>query len=143
MLEGRYANVQTCTSKSNDQEYFVRVINKAQIFWKDDTILREIKILTKLKHEHVMTVIDKWETADDICMVMESTEVQYTHPQTLHTPFFLHHSPLYTHTHTQTHLYLIHADDLYSCFPCMGPHTSSTPCSYFQVYLRAWDTFLW
>lgn len=105
MLEGRYANVQTCTSKSNDQEYFVRVINKAQIFWKDDTILREIKILTKLKHEHVMTVIDKWETADDICMVMESTEVQYTHPQTLHTPFFLHHSPLYTHTHTHKHIY--------------------------------------
>ncbi len=75
MHEGRYATVHACTSKTSDQEYFVRVFNKAKIFWNDDHILREIKILTKLRHEHVMTVIDQWETSDEICMVMEPTEV--------------------------------------------------------------------
>ena len=80
--EGKYASVKPCIRKADGQEYFMRVIDKAKIFWKDDAVLREVKIMTKLKHEHVMRVIDNWETSDEICMVIEPTEVCCPHPLT-------------------------------------------------------------
>ena len=80
--EGKYASVKPCTRKGDGQEYFMRVIDKAKIFWNDDAVLREVKIMTKLKHEHIMRVIDHWETSDDICMVIEPTEVRRQHPHT-------------------------------------------------------------
>lgn len=73
--EGRFASVKICKGKMDEKEYLLRVISKANVFWHDDLILKEIRIMTKLRHQNIMQVVDQWESSDEMCLVMEQIEV--------------------------------------------------------------------
>ena len=77
--EGQFASVKTCKGKADEKEYLLRVISKANVFWHDDLILREIRIMTKLRHQNIMQVVDQWESSDEMCLVMEQIEVIIVH----------------------------------------------------------------
>ena len=75
IAEGNFATIKNCTDKDENKEFLLRVIQKAKVFGKDDKLLREIEIMRMIRHENVLTVQDYWESMNEVCMVMESIEV--------------------------------------------------------------------
>lgn len=75
IAEGKFAAVKYCCDKADNKEFLLRVIHKARVFGKDDKILQEIDIMRMIRHENVLMVQDYWESADEVCMVMEPIEV--------------------------------------------------------------------
>jgi len=74
--EGRYAAVKQASHRDTGTEHYLRAISKTKTFMNDDSVLREVAMVTKLKHNHIMSVVDSWETPQEICLVMEPTEVR-------------------------------------------------------------------
>lgn len=72
---GKYAIIKEVTEKCTGREFLLRVIRKSKVFGQHDLIYNELKILKVLSHENIMKVVDKWETHDDIWLVMEDVKV--------------------------------------------------------------------
>lgn len=80
IMEGSFSAVKHCSNKQSSKEFLLRVVEKARVFGRDDKILQEVAIMRQLRHDNVLTIVDYWETKEDICMVMEPIEVcQHSH----------------------------------------------------------------
>ena len=75
IAEGNYAIVKQCKEKASNRHFVLRVINKAKVFWQEDLVNNELKIMKSLRHENILQVVDDWETSDEICLVLEQIEV--------------------------------------------------------------------
>ena len=73
---GNYAVVRDCRHKSTNENFVLKVINKAKIFGHEDLIEGELEITRKLRnHQSILQLVDEWESSDDIFLVLESIEV--------------------------------------------------------------------
>ena len=75
VAEGNYAIVKQCKEKASNRHFVLRVINKAKVFWQEDLVNNELKIMKSLRHENILQVVDDWETSDEICLILEQIEV--------------------------------------------------------------------
>ncbi|KAK2949027.1 putative Calcium/calmodulin-dependent protein kinase type 1 [Blattamonas nauphoetae] len=72
--EGNFAKVKKAKHKKTGKQVAIKMIDKAKII-KDPhqlkSIISEIGIMKELKHANIVQLLDVYETADRLCLVME------------------------------------------------------------------------
>eukprot|EP00794_Sanderia_malayensis_P007292 gene7292-8107_t len=69
--DGNFAVVRECRNRRSGVDYALKVINKAKVRGKEHMIENEILILRRVKHPHIVQLIEEFETAKEILLVME------------------------------------------------------------------------
>jgi serine/threonine protein kinase len=78
---GSSAVVRKCIHLGTKEQYAVKIINQQNLRLQTDAairreqLVREIKLLSKLKHQHIVNMHDYVETPDTLFVVMELVEV--------------------------------------------------------------------
>ena len=71
--EGNFAKVKLSIYKPTNEEFAIKIINKAILKQKmKNTIFRETKIISKLKHPNIITVFQIIEDIDNYYIIMEN-----------------------------------------------------------------------
>ena len=78
MKRGAFATVQLCTSKKDGKQYAVKVIQKKPS--QMESLESEIRIMSMVNHEHIVRLVDLFDTPTHIYMVLE-LYVPYTKEQ--------------------------------------------------------------
>ncbi|XP_032242201.1 serine/threonine-protein kinase DCLK1 isoform X6 [Nematostella vectensis] len=69
--DGNFAVVRECKHRKTNKEYALKIINKAKVKGKEHMIENEISILRRVKHNHIVELIEEYETPREIFLVME------------------------------------------------------------------------
>jgi len=69
--DGNFAVVRECRHRKTGSDFALKVINKAKVRGKEHMIENEILILRQVKHEHIVELIEEFETPKEILLVME------------------------------------------------------------------------
>ena len=71
--EGNFAKVKLCTFKPTKEEFAIKIINKIKLKQKmKHTLFQEIEIISKLKHQNIITVYQIIEDPENYYIVMEN-----------------------------------------------------------------------
>ncbi|XP_065058656.1 serine/threonine-protein kinase DCLK2-like isoform X2 [Rhopilema esculentum] len=69
--DGNFAVVRECRHRKSGLSFALKVINKAKVRGKEHMIENEILILRKVKHRHIVQLVEEFETPKEILLVME------------------------------------------------------------------------
>lgn len=69
--DGNFALVKACVSRQNGAEYAMKVIDKGKLKGKEAMLENEITIMKACNDQHLVKLIDEFETADEIYLVLE------------------------------------------------------------------------
>ena len=71
--EGNFAKVKLCTFKPTKEEFAIKIINKTKLKQKmKHTLYQEIEIISKLKHQNIITVYQIIEDLENYYIIMEN-----------------------------------------------------------------------
>ena len=71
---GNFAVVKVAVKKDTGKAYAVKIINKALCAGKEDMIETEIAILKKVKHKHVVGMLEEFDTPDKLYLILDLVE---------------------------------------------------------------------
>ncbi|KAF2902983.1 hypothetical protein ILUMI_03210 [Ignelater luminosus] len=69
--DGNFAIVRLCTDKTTTEEYALKIIDKSKCKGKEDMVENEVRILRKLSHPNIMSLIDEQDTKAMLYLVCE------------------------------------------------------------------------
>ncbi|KAM3929778.1 serine/threonine-protein kinase DCLK3 [Leptodactylus fuscus] len=69
--DGNFAVVKECTFRKTNQEFAVKIIDKAKLVGKEDIIENEVRIIKSLSHPNIVKLLDDFETENEIYLIME------------------------------------------------------------------------
>ncbi|XP_054847779.1 serine/threonine-protein kinase DCLK3 [Eublepharis macularius] len=69
--DGNFAVVMECRHRSNSQNYAMKIIDKSKLKGKEDMLENEIVIIRSLSHPNIVSLIEVFETAAEIYLIME------------------------------------------------------------------------
>ena len=73
--EGNFAVVKECTEKTRKTKYALKIINKAKCRGREQMIESEVSILRRVKHSNIIQLMEDYNTADEMYLVMELVKV--------------------------------------------------------------------
>ncbi|XP_018413296.1 PREDICTED: serine/threonine-protein kinase DCLK3 [Nanorana parkeri] len=69
--DGNFAVVKECRHRKTNEEYAMKIIDKAKLLGKEDIVKNEVSIIKMLSHPNIVKLIDDFETENDIYLVLE------------------------------------------------------------------------
>ncbi|VEN42549.1 unnamed protein product [Callosobruchus maculatus] len=69
--DGNFAVVRLCKNKNTSKEYALKIIDKSKCKGKEDMIENEVKILRKVNHPYIMSLIEEQDTKNMLYLVCE------------------------------------------------------------------------
>ncbi|KAM4689013.1 serine/threonine-protein kinase DCLK3 [Discoglossus pictus] len=69
--DGNFAVVKECKLRNVNQEFAMKIIDKAKLKGKEDIIENEVKIIKSLSHPNIVRLLDDYETDTDIYLILE------------------------------------------------------------------------
>lgn len=69
--DGNFAVVKECRFRKTNEEYAMKVIDKAKLIGKEDIIKNEVSIIKMLSHPNIVQLIDDFETDKEIYLILE------------------------------------------------------------------------
>ena len=73
--DGNFAVVHQCLHKSTKTQFALKIINKSKCKGKEAMIASEVAILRKVKHTNIIQLIDDFDYANELYLVMELVKV--------------------------------------------------------------------
>jgi calcium/calmodulin-dependent protein kinase I len=68
---GNFSVVKRCTDRETGIEYAMKIIDKKMVEGKEEMIETEVAILRKVKHKNVISMVEAFDTADKLYLVMD------------------------------------------------------------------------
>lgn len=68
---GNFAVVKLAQRRDNGDKYAIKIINKALCVGKEDMIETELAVLKKAKHEHIVGMLEYFDTPDKLYLVLD------------------------------------------------------------------------
>nr|DBA24772.1 TPA: hypothetical protein GDO54_012384 [Pyxicephalus adspersus] len=69
--DGNFAVVKECRLRKTNEEYAMKIIDKAKLIGKEDIVKNEVSIITMLSHPNIVKLIDNFETDNEIYLILE------------------------------------------------------------------------
>ncbi|XP_075070464.1 serine/threonine-protein kinase DCLK3 [Mixophyes fleayi] len=69
--DGNFAVVKQCRLRKTNQEYAMKIIDKAKLIGKEDIIENEVRIIKLLSHPNIVKLLDDFETDNEIYLILE------------------------------------------------------------------------
>ncbi|KAM4026646.1 serine/threonine-protein kinase DCLK3 isoform 2-T2 [Anomaloglossus baeobatrachus] len=69
--DGNFAVVKECRLRKTNQEFAMKIIDKAKLAGKEDIIENEVKIIKLLSHPNIIKLLHDFETDNEIYLIME------------------------------------------------------------------------
>ncbi|XP_073486694.1 serine/threonine-protein kinase DCLK3 [Aquarana catesbeiana] len=69
--DGNFAVVKECRLQKTNEEYAMKIIDKAKLIGKEDIIKNEVCIIKMLSHPNIVKLIDDFETDNEIYLILE------------------------------------------------------------------------
>ncbi|XP_069816463.1 serine/threonine-protein kinase DCLK3 [Dendropsophus ebraccatus] len=69
--DGNFAVVKECKLRKTNQEFAMKIIDKAKLVGKEDIIENEVRIIKLLSHPNIVKLLDDFETENEIYLIME------------------------------------------------------------------------
>ncbi|XP_056376357.1 serine/threonine-protein kinase DCLK3 [Hyla sarda] len=69
--DGNFAVVKECRIRNTNQEFAMKIIDKAKLVGKEDIIENEVRIIKLLSHPNIVKLLDNFETENEIYLIME------------------------------------------------------------------------
>ncbi|XP_075684651.1 serine/threonine-protein kinase DCLK3 [Rhinoderma darwinii] len=69
--DGNFAVVKECRVRKTNQEFAMKIIDKAKLVGKEDIIENEVRIIKLLSHPNIVKLLDDFETENEIYLIME------------------------------------------------------------------------
>ncbi|XP_066441555.1 serine/threonine-protein kinase DCLK3 [Eleutherodactylus coqui] len=69
--DGNFAVVKECRLRKTNQEFAMKIIDKAKLVGKEDIIENEVQIIKLLSHPNIVKLLDDFETESEIYLIME------------------------------------------------------------------------
>ncbi|XP_063781256.1 serine/threonine-protein kinase DCLK3 [Pseudophryne corroboree] len=69
--DGNFAVVKACRLRTSNEEYAMKIIDKAKLIGKEDIIENEVRIIKMLSHPNIVKLFDDFETDNEIYLILE------------------------------------------------------------------------
>ena len=73
--DGNFAVVKLARHKQTENEYALKIINKATMKGKENMIENEIQIMRACNHANIVKLYEEFETKDEVFLVTELVKV--------------------------------------------------------------------
>ncbi len=71
---GNFAEVKLATNRESGQKFAVKIINKALCAGKEDMIETELAVLKRVRHPHIVGLIEEFDTPDKLYLILDYVE---------------------------------------------------------------------
>eukprot|EP00042_Codosiga_hollandica_P049281 m.569751 g.569751 ORF g.569751 m.569751 type:complete len:236 (-) comp57842_c1_seq5:884-1591(-) len=71
---GNFAEVKLATHRETNMKYAVKIINKALCAGKEDMIETELSVLKRVRHKHIVGMIEEFDTPDKLYLILDYVE---------------------------------------------------------------------
>lgn len=73
--DGNFAVVHECCSKATKTKFALKIIDKSKCKGKEPMIASEVAILRRIRHSNIVQLIEDFELANEVYLVMELVKV--------------------------------------------------------------------
>jgi len=68
---GAFGTVKLAVCKEDEKEYAVKIVKKTEELMRDTDFLEEVRIMSRIQHPNIIYLVDKYETEQELHLVME------------------------------------------------------------------------